>query len=61
MITPCKDCNDRCVGCHSNCDRYKEFREVVDKRNNQKREYRKKQDVLIGYTRESIRRNNKIK
>jgi len=24
---PCKDCSDRCVGCHSNCDKYKAFKE----------------------------------
>lgn len=25
MVVPCKDCEDRCVGCHSICERYKEF------------------------------------
>lgn len=25
VIVPCKDCKDRKVGCHSECDRYKQF------------------------------------
>ena len=26
-ISPCMDCEDRMVGCHGSCERYKEFRE----------------------------------
>lgn len=29
---PCKDCNDRHVGCHSECDKYNEKKEENDKR-----------------------------
>lgn len=25
--TPCKDCNDRDVGCHGKCEKYKAFQE----------------------------------
>ena len=25
MITPCMTCTDRKVGCHSKCEKYKEF------------------------------------
>ena len=24
-MAPCKDCQDRYLGCHSNCDRYRKF------------------------------------
>lgn len=27
---PCRDCTDRHIGCHSDCDGYKEFRAAVD-------------------------------
>lgn len=27
MICPCKDCQDRKIGCHSSCIKYKEFHE----------------------------------
>ena len=25
MTNPCKDCEDRCLGCHSDCKKYIEF------------------------------------
>lgn len=28
---PCKDCPDRKVKCHSSCEKYKEYREYLDK------------------------------
>lgn len=30
MIAPCKDCPDRCIGCHSVCAKYKDFRAACD-------------------------------
>lgn len=30
-LAPCKGCNDRKVGCHSNCKKYEEFRAEVDR------------------------------
>lgn len=39
---PCKNCPDRYLGCHSNCDKYKQFKKEIAerKRKNQKgREY----------------------
>lgn len=34
MITPpCKGCEDRFVGCHSTCDRYKEYRVKINEGN----------------------------
>lgn len=37
MIAPCKDCPDRVVGCHSTCERYKDYREEKDRELEQKR------------------------
>lgn len=31
MLAPCKDCKDREIGCHSKCERYKEFVEENEK------------------------------
>lgn len=25
MVAPCKNCKDRYVGCHSKCEKYKEY------------------------------------
>lgn len=30
---PCKGCPDRCVGCHSDCERYLAWRKVYDEWN----------------------------
>ena len=29
-LSPCKDCEKRYVGCHSECEQYKEFRVARD-------------------------------
>ena len=31
--SPCKDCPDREVGCHSKCQKYAEFRKGIDESN----------------------------
>lgn len=36
--SPCKDCEKRHIGCHSECDSYKEFRSAVDEFSGMKRE-----------------------
>lgn len=30
MIAPCKDCKERKLGCHANCEKYLEFRSHQD-------------------------------
>ena len=32
MTAPCKDCSDRHTGCHSECEKYKEFDKVNKER-----------------------------
>ena len=43
-ISCCKDCEDRFVGCHSKCDKYKKQIEEWEKA---KKEYRKKKTLII--------------
>lgn len=31
QTAPCKDCKDRCVGCHSICQKYIEFQRINEK------------------------------
>lgn len=38
MIAPCKDCTERKVGCHADCDKYKEYRRALDAINQKRRE-----------------------
>lgn len=37
MMCPCKDCEDREIGCHSKCEKYKKFRDDVDASNEARR------------------------
>lgn len=38
--SPCKDCNDRVLGCHSTCTKYKEFKEFRNKVSKARLEYK---------------------
>ena len=31
ILSPCKDCTDRHIGCHSTCEKYIDFRKRCDK------------------------------
>lgn len=39
--TPCKDCKERALGCHSKCEKYAKFKESLAKLAAQKDAYRK--------------------
>lgn len=40
LNVPCLNCPDRCVGCHSTCAKYKDFRATCDAANEaRRREY----------------------
>ena len=39
-LSPCKDCGDRYLGCHSDCERYKSYKEE-----NRERRMRKVNDL----------------
>lgn len=32
---PCYKCEERKLGCHGSCDKYKEYRDMKDKQNNE--------------------------
>lgn len=32
MKAPCKDCEDREIGCHEKCDRYQAYRQEIEER-----------------------------
>lgn len=44
FISCCKDCGDRYIGCHSECDRYKK---QVEEWNRAKKELKKKNVPII--------------
>lgn len=59
MIAPCKDCERRFIGCHSQCEEYQQFREWRDVVNEIK--YHSKYDTyeMSRYLFANIRRKEK--
>ena len=47
--SPCLNCKDRVVGCHSTCEKYKEFFELNEKRKDMLGKDREINRVLHGY------------
>ena len=40
LIAPCKDCPNRCLGCHNKCYKYQAFRQAHDEYNEMVRKER---------------------
>lgn len=57
--SPCKNCEDRMVGCHSTCEKYKAFQQENDANNKIIRENRKKENDIVSFRVEAIRKYNK--
>ena len=50
MGTCCKDCEDRKIGCHGSCDRYKEYRKFYDN----VRDIKRKKKIVDNYVFDSV-------
>lgn len=48
-LSPCKGCERRQVGCHGDCEQYKQFRAELAKK-------KKQYDIVGSFIRSSIRR-----
>ena len=46
-LTPCKGCEDRVPGCHGGCEKYRAFREELDRKKEERLDELKK-DALFG-------------
>lgn len=56
MITPpCKDCEFRTIGCHSNCEPYKEFQAEIEKIRKAADERFRRNDMLFNVERPQSR------
>ena len=58
---PCKDCLNRFVGCHADCEKYKEFRAEMDRANElikkNKMDNNQFSESVYGYTQKYRRRS----
>ena len=46
-MSPCKDCEERHVGCHSKCEKYAEFRKEVNEKREALREQQKLEEFSV--------------
>ena len=47
---PCKDCSERYPGCHNKCDKYKEWKKILDSANKARQEYNFKAAIFSKIT-----------
>lgn len=57
MQAPCKDCADRALGCHSVCEKYKEYA----KQNEERRKLREKYNLENNLYWDTIRKGRRMK
>ena len=55
-MKPCLDCKDRTVGCHGNCERYREYREWLDDLNERIIREKNKDNYASAYSKAKTRR-----
>ena len=58
-ISPCADCKDRHEGCHSECERYEEWRKIAVAYSHAKSDYYN--DAFMGFAHEMNRKRERIK
>ena len=56
---PCMGCGDREIGCHGKCEKYKAWRQMINQRNEQEREFKKSRDTLSEEQKRRIWRKNR--
>lgn len=54
--SPCLDCDDRVVGCHSSCEKYAAYRAEIDTDKSVITEVKTKENLIYSYKVESIKR-----
>ena len=47
---PCKGCNERFTACHDKCDKYKEWKKILDSANKARQEYNFKAAIFSKIT-----------
>lgn len=60
MKVPCHGCEDRIVGCHSVCEKYKAYRKWLDGQNEVAEKERRLSNLQASYEIDRIRRINAI-
>ena len=58
---PCKNCEDRYVGCHGECDRYKEWKDVVEEKRQKRIDALHRDETIMQFQKTSNDRINRMR
>ena len=59
VSSPCKDCMDREVGCHSTCEKYIKYQKEKDEYNKKVRDAKSRENDIVSFKVDSIRQYKK--
>lgn len=59
IASPCKDCEERHIGCHSECERYADYRKRIDAQRATIQENLGKEYQADDHVRDTARRGSK--
>lgn len=51
---PCKDCKERCIGCHGECPKYIAAKEEHDEQNDRIRESKDRESIVYDFKKKAI-------
>jgi len=54
--SPCKNCTERHMGCHAECEKYRKAREETDAAREKERLHRETEAYFADYAKETLRR-----
>ena len=52
---PCRDCQDRTQNCHSECERYNQYRDKLDRYNDLRNKHQQVEENYISYKRSKFK------
>lgn len=55
--SPCKDCTERHVGCHAECEKYRKAKEETEEAKEKQRLHKETEAYFADYAMDVIRRN----
>lgn len=61
MNSPCRECKDRVLHCHSTCERYKEYKDKITDAKNKIKSIEKQNKLANNYSKTAVSRMKKYR
>ena len=59
VMSPCKDCTDRCIGCHTTCGDYAEYKQTLEQNRAKMSAQKEENNFCYDVKRAVVKRHNK--